>query len=147
MSEEVKTYEIGEHIFYVPKKLSYRQYEGLVKILAEAKLDLTGITKKSEDEEDSKGGISVAMSIGKVIQDLISGSFLIRFIGTILVPKEESKWKEKFLMDYSDVIPDIDESQVIEIIQDFLAGRGDLIQSLGNALPSFQLQKESRETT
>ena len=102
--------------YEVPTKFSYRQYHVLIGVFTK-EIDV----KSLQDEEGTVGVMDLLLKLHE--KELIP-----TVLGAILKKKDDEKWDKKQLDDL-DPFFDVDEDEAQEIIQDFLSGRGDLINS------------------
>lgn len=125
-------YKLNGKEYEVPTEISYRQYYKLSLLLSD--LDMAKV--KSE-----KG-----INFQEVLRFLFNDDKLPEFFATLLVPKNEKVWKEENLKDKENFL-DIGDTTAVEILKDFLSGRGNLIASITDYFQKFLTEKnESLES-
>lgn len=148
--------KFGEQEFHVPDEVTYRQYYHISKLLdgidvnkfrkeAPIKIDDTDKVKKDkkaillEDEEniDYMGGLD----FNAIKNALFDNHKIPKFFATLLVPTG-SMWKPEMLEKNEELFMDIGDKTATEVLQSFLSGRGNLMESILDFFTGF-LQKKS----
>jgi hypothetical protein len=119
-------YKFGEKEFVVPEEVTYRQYYKLNKLLGDA-FDFGDMSE---------------VNIALIVKALFEKDLLPDVFATLLIPTGVSVWKEEYLESNRNVFIDIGDKTAVEILESFLSGRGNLIESILNFFDNFLNQKE-----
>src|ERR1035437_3380015 len=120
--ENKKSYTIGGAEYYVPDEISAEQYQYITALLDEAKIKPSEVVKIGDTER------TISVSAGEVLFTLSSGGKIPKFFAILLVPKGDVYWDEKLIGDDNlKNMKRIGDKTAIEVLNDFLSGRADLI--------------------
>lgn len=126
------SFKLGDKSFTVPEEVTYRQYFELSKLLDG--IDLNSFRKQTED--------GFTIDVQAVKDALFKEHKIPKFFATLLVPTGESAWKQSFAKDHEELFMDIGDVSGTQVIQDFLSGRGNLIQSILDYFLTFLKRNE-----
>lgn len=125
--------KLNDKAFTVPEEVTYRQYYELSKLLDG--VDLNSFRKKNDNGEN-------VIDVQAIKDVLFKEHKIPKFFATLLVPSGESTWKPSFAKDNEELFMDIGDVSGTEVIQDFLSGRGNLIQSILDYFLNFLTKNE-----
>lgn len=128
--DEIKFHVISGKEFYVPAEISYRQYFAINELLKSVKIDPLSLGKLKETEEKTE----IKLNGTIVYSALMAEGKLPEFFATLLVPKDAEKWQPEFLSQNKDLMFDIGDKTMLEVLESFLSGRADLIDTILNFL-------------
>lgn len=138
---------VNDQVFELPVKFTYRQYHHITTLLKKATIPIDeAIDKKAtifnlgNDEKDAS--LKVGINIVNIIRNFMEQDILPDVMATVLVP-EGKKWAVEMVEQNRDTLMDLDDMTIIEIVRDFLTGRGILINAIMGSLVNFR--KENKE--
>jgi hypothetical protein len=140
--KEKTVYTVKGKEFEVPKEITHRQYFRIVTLLKEAGINTGDVLDKTDIAAVGDNEAEFDFKTGDIFSKLITTGKVPLFFSTILVPEGETLWKKEYADDHLELMEDIGDVTALEVAQDFLSGRVNLIVGLWSYFDNFLKKNE-----
>jgi len=119
-----KTYIINGKKYYLPEETTLEQYEEVMKLLADADINIS-IDAGKGDIKNKKPAIDIV----SIVRTVLGSGKVAPFLTIVLVPENEEYWRPEFMQNIEDMKRTGDKT-FVEVIKDFFYGKTDLIVTI-----------------